>query len=73
MMEMLIKQLKDIHAQNKQPLHEVTVLAARAALVVAEKYYRLALECDVYEISLGELCLLLQSSTSSNYAYYVVF
>lgn len=52
-MESLIQRLKDVEAQRHAPLHEVTVLAARAALVVAEKYVSLARECDIYEISVG--------------------
>ncbi|KAG8903891.1 hypothetical protein FRC01_008939, partial [Tulasnella sp. 417] len=52
LMESLIQRLKDVEAQQHAPLHEVTVLAARAALVVAEKYFSLARECDIYEISL---------------------
>ncbi|KIO18119.1 hypothetical protein M407DRAFT_48995, partial [Tulasnella calospora MUT 4182] len=52
LMESLIQRLKDVEVQRHAPLHEVTVLAARAALTVAEKYFSLARECDIYEISL---------------------
>lgn len=52
MMESVIQRLKDVESQRYAPLHEVMVLGARAALVVAEKYFTLARECDIYEISL---------------------
>ena len=37
-----------------KPLHTVTRVAAKAALVLARKYMLLMKECEAYEISIGE-------------------
>lgn len=52
-MESLVQRLKDVEAQKYGDLHEITILAARSALAVAEKYQLLAGECEIYEISMG--------------------
>lgn len=46
--------LNDVVNEAWGPLHYVTVLAGKAALVVTEKYQMLSANCELYDISIGK-------------------
>jgi len=50
--------------REHESLPNVLRVAAHAALMLAEKYYSLNDECEVYHIAIGMYCFLLTSSVT---------
>lgn len=54
MMDDLVTGLENV-VKETHPAHAITITAAKAALVVAEKYRDLSADCELYDMSIGEL------------------
>ena len=53
MIDTMIARLTDVTEQKYMTLKNVTIQAAKAALIVAEKYRKLSADCELYDISIG--------------------